>query len=183
MWASGISFTKSSPHICFFFSAHYSLMCLLHIWVRLCLHYFCLEWKKKEKHAKLILLVTLVLIHNHNLFLMKRWLLCGWQINNALREMLTRFTVVPLRSKWCTVDSVLDHERERERRGEKILFFQLTCWPVTNRMEPSLACTTCRKTWSRMRSSLQQFCSSFIWSSTCLMKGNKHVSFWAFSFI
>lgn len=43
---------------------------------------------------------------------------------------------------------------------------KLTCCPVTRRMEPSLACITCRKMWSRMSSSLQQFWSSFIWSST-----------------
>ena len=63
-------------------------------------------------------------------------------------------------------------------------FHQLTCWPVTSRMEPSLACTTCRKTWSRMRSSLQQFCSSFIWSSTWLKTHtkNKHQGF-CFSFL
>jgi len=42
----------------------------------------------ERKNAKLIILVTLVYIHKHNLFLMKRGLMCGWVINMALREML-----------------------------------------------------------------------------------------------
>lgn len=72
------------------------------------------------------------------------------------------------RSEWCRVSTVVEEKGKGGGGGggSWVGFNQLTCWPVTNRMEPSLACITCRKTWSRMRSSLQQFCSSFIWSST-----------------
>lgn len=72
MWASGISFTKSSPHICFFLCPLLTDVPPAHLSTTLPALFLLRVKKRKEKHAKLILLVTLVLIHNHNLFLMKR---------------------------------------------------------------------------------------------------------------
>lgn len=144
------------------------------------------RWEKK-KNAELILLVTLVYIYN-NLFLMKQRPLCGWGDQYCFKgnaDMLHQMS--PPRG---AADAWLTGALEGEKRKEKgngggiapRLRGGLTCCPVTNRMEPSLACTTCRKTWSRMRSSLQQFCSSFIWSSTW-SQNNKISSTVRFSYI
>ena len=122
-----------------------------------------------EKKTKLIILVTLVFIYKHNLFLMKWWLMCGCMINKAWKETWRSWRNPPPPAEEPIMHGChcFGGKRRKLKRCN-----QLTCWPVTNRMEPSLACTTCRKTWSKMRSSLQQFCSSFIWSSTWWRKKN-----------
>lgn len=63
------------------------------------------------------------------------------------RSELRRQTAVPGSTLWCSP--------------------ALTSCPVTSSTLCSLPCCSCRYTWSNTSSSLQQFCSSFIWSPTC----------------
>lgn len=53
----------------------------------------------------------------------------------------------------------------------------LTSCPVTSSTLCSLPCCSCRYTWSNTSSSLQQFCSSFIWSPTC-KRAESHCWHW-----